>query len=127
MYRIPVSVFQEYLQNNLEFSNYIVRLLSRYYHLALAHLKQVQEDSSVTVVCRFLLSICSQQAEGFVVPRFFTNEEISQYSGVHVVTVGRIIARLQQLRYIKRIPAGLLILDQKSLQGLVENCESFKY
>ena len=127
LYRIPVSVFQEYLQNNLEFSNYIVRLLSRYYHLALAHLKQVQEDSSVTVVCRFLLSICTQQAEGFVVPRFFTREEISQYSGVNVVTVGRIIARLQQLRYIKRIPAGLLILDQKSLQGLVENCESFKY
>ena len=127
LYRIPVPVFQEYLRTNLEFSNYVVRLLSKYYHLALAHLKQIQEDSSVTVICRFLLSMCSPQAEGLVVPRFFTNEEISQYSGVHTVTVGRIIAHLLQSGYVKRIPAGLLIQDQDALRRLVENCETFKY
>lgn len=127
VYKIPVSVFQEYLSTNLEFSNYVVRLLSRYYHLALAHLKQIQEDSSVTVVCRFLLSMCSSQTEGLVVPRFFTNEEISQYSGVHTVTVGRIIAHLLQSGCVKRIPAGLLIQDQDALRRLVENCETFKY
>ncbi len=127
LYRIPVSVFLEYLHTNLEFSNYIVRVLSRYYHLSLAHLKQVQEDSSVTVVCRFLLSNTTEEPDGMVVPKFFTNEELSRYSGIHTVTVGRIIARLQQLGYIKRIPSGLLISNQEKLQELVRNCETFKY
>ncbi len=127
LYRIPTSAFLEYLHTNLEFSNYIVRVLSRFYHLSLAHLKQIQEDSSVTVVCRFLLSNTTDEPEGQVVPRFFTNEELSRYSGIHSVTVGRIIARLQQLGYIKRIPAGLLLSNKKALQELVYNCETFKY
>lgn len=127
LYRIPVPIFLDYLHNNLEFSNYIVRVLSRFYHLSLAHLKQIQEDSSVTVVCRFLLSNTTEEPEGLVVPRFFTNEELSRYSGIHTVTVGRIIARLQQLEYIKRIPTGLLIVNQEGLQELVYNYETFKY
>ncbi len=127
LYRIPVPAFLEYLHTNLEFSNYIVQVLSRYYHLALAHLKQIQEDSSVTIICRFLLSMCVKQEEGYVIPRFFTYDEISKYSGVHMVTVGRIIVQLHQSGYIKRIPAGLLIQDKKGLQDLVNNYETFKY
>ncbi len=127
LYRIPVSVFLEYLHTNLEFSNYIVQILSRYYHVSLAHLKQIQEDSSVTIICRFLLSMYVEQKEGCVVSRFFTYDEISKYSGVHMVTVGRIIGQLQQAGYIKRIPAGLLIQDKEGLQELVNNYETFKY
>ena len=127
LYRIPISVVLELLETNLEFNKYIINTLSRHYHLTLAHLKQVQEDSSITVVCRFLLSMSEDKDEGFVLPRFFTYEEIARYLGVHSVTVGKIIAKLQRLGYIKRISSGILIENEEALKELVVNCEAFKY
>lgn len=127
LYRIPVSVVLDLLETNLEFNKYIVNTLSKYYHLTLAHLKQIQEDNAATVICRFLLSMSEKKEEGFVVARFFTYEEISKYLGVHIVTAGKIISRLQQLGYIKRISSGILIQDETALKELISNCESFRY
>lgn len=127
LYRIPATAFRHYLDTSLDFNQYMVHLLSRNYHRTLAHFKQLQEESSVTVICRFLLSMCSDTPDGMVLPRFFTHEEISKYLGVHLVTVSRIMSRMQKSGYIKRIPAGLLIKDINALQGIVENGETFKY
>lgn len=127
LYRIPISVVLELLETDLEFNKYIINTLSRYYHLTLAHLKQVQEDSSITVICRFLLSMSEEKDEGLVLARFFTYEEIARYLGVHSVTVGKIITRLQKLGYIKRISPGILIENKEALKELVVNCETFKY
>ena len=127
MYKIPVPVFREMLDTNFEFNKYMINVLSKHYHLTLAHLKQVQEDSSITVICRFLLSMSEEKGEGQVVPKFFTYEEISRYLGIHMVTAGKIIAKLQKLGYIKRISSGLLIQNEEALKELIINCETFKY
>lgn len=127
LYRIPVAVFRQYLDTSLEFNQYMVHLLSKTYHRTLAHFKQLQEEASVTVVCRFLLSLCTETPDGLILPRFFTHDEISKYLGVHLVTVSRIMSRLQKSGYITRIPTGLLIQDVAALQGIVEKGETFKY
>lgn len=127
LYRIPVAAVLDLLETNLEFNKYIVNTLSKYYHLTLAHLKQIQEDSATTVICRFLLSMSEKKEDGFVVERFFTYEEISKYLGIHIVTAGKIISRLQQLGYIKRVSSGILIQDEKALKELIVNCEAFRY
>lgn len=127
LYRIPVAAFREYLDSSLEFNQYMVHLLSKSYHRTLAHFKQLQEESSVTVVCRFLLSMRVETGDGPVLPRFFTHDEISKYLGVHLVTVSRIISRMQKSGYVARIPAGLLIRDVAALQEFVQNGNTFKY
>ena len=127
LYRIPVSVVLEWLDTNLEFNQYIIKTLSKYYHLTIAHLKQVQEDNSITVICRFLLSMSERKEEGYVLPKFFTYEEISKYLGIHMVTAGKIIVKLQKLGYIKRISQGILIQDEDALKELIVNCDTFKY
>ncbi|MDD3253338.1 MAG: Crp/Fnr family transcriptional regulator [Lachnospiraceae bacterium] len=127
LYQIPSSVFQHYLETSLEFNHYIVHLLSHNYHRTLAHFKQIQEEESVTVVCRFLLSMCIQTADGLVLPRFFTHDELSKYLGVHLVTVSRILSQLLKNGYVQRISDGLLLTDVSALQHIVDHCETFQY
>lgn len=127
LYRIPAEDFRRYLGASLEFSQYMVHLLSRTFHRTLAHFKQIQEETSVTVICRFLLSMGTDTENGQVLSRFFTHDEISKYLGVHLVTVSRILSCLQKSGYVARIPEGLLIKDAAALQGIVQNGETFKY
>lgn len=127
VYKISAARFVEYMEADLQFSNYLNRLLAHNYSMALAHLKQVQEDPSTVIICRFLLQMGLKTPEGPVVPRLFTYHEISTYFGIHEVTVSRIIGRLKQEGHIKRIPAGLLILNKEKLQEIILNEESFKY
>ncbi len=127
LYRIPEVYFRRYLDSSLEFNQYMVKLLSRSYHRTLAHFKQLQEESSAIVICRFLLSMKVETADGPVLPRFFTHDEISKYLGVHLVTVSRILSRMQKSGYVTRIPAGLLIRDVAALQEIIQNGKTFKY
>lgn len=127
LYRIPAADFRHYLDTSLEFNQYMVHLLSESYHRTLAHFKQLQEESSVTVICRFLLSMMTATDAGPVLPRFFTHDEISKYLGVHLVTVSRILSRMQKSGYVERIPSGLLIKDPAALMEFVENGNTFKY
>lgn len=127
LYRIPAADFHHYLDTSLEFNQYMVHLLSKSYHRTLAHFKQLQEESSVTVVCRFLLSMMTVTDDGPVLPRFFTHDEISKYLGVHLVTVSRILSQMQKSGYVERIPAGLLIKNAEILREFVENGNTFKY
>ena len=127
LYKIPVAYFKEMLDTNLEFNKYMITVLSKNYHLTLAHLKQIQEDNSITVICRFLLSMSEKREEGNVVPKFFTYDEISRFLGVHMVTAGKIIAKLRKLGYIERVPSGILIKEEEALKELIINCETFKY
>lgn len=127
LYKIPVSYFKELIDTDLEFNKYMIYVLSKNYHLTLAHLKQIQEDCTITVICRFLLSMSERKEEGLVVPKFFTYDEISRFLGVHMVTAGKIIAKLLKLGYIERISKGILIREEEALKELIINCETFKY
>ena len=127
VYKIPAIKFIEYMESNLEFSNYLNHLLAKNYSMVIAHLKQVQEDSSAVILCRFLLQMSRNTSEGAIVPKLFTYKEISTYFGIHEVTVSRIIGQLKQVGYITKTSAGLQILDKEALQNIILNKESFKY
>lgn len=127
VYKIPADCFVTYMENNLGFSNYLNQLLAQNYSMALAHLKQVQEESSVIIICRFLLQMSQDTAEGKVVPKIFTYKEIATYFGIHEVTVARIIGQFKQAGYVERIQVGLKIINKEALQEIVLNRTAFKY
>ena len=95
--------------------------------MALAHLRQMQEDSVVSSVCRFLLQVATPAKDGLTVPKLFTYGEISRFLGVHEVTVSRIIGRLKQEDLITRSSSGLLINEAKELANIIRHPEDFKY
>lgn len=127
MYKIPKNAFLNYLNTNLEFNQYMVRLLSENYHHTLAHFKQVQEESSVTVICRFLMSMYTETSDGPVLPRFFTHDEISKYLGLHIVTVSKIMLKLKSMGYIEKLPCGVLLKNLDGIKEMIQDCRSFKY
>ncbi len=127
LYKIPVTKFLYHMEHDLEFANFMIHLFSRNQSMLLAHLKQVQEDPASVMVCRFLLQMQTPGPEGPVVPRLFTYDEISQYIGVHMVTVSRIIGKLKQSGCLKRIPSGLLIRDEDYLRNIILHPDSFQY
>ena len=115
LYEIPQKFFVVHLRKNLEFSIYLNEILARNYSMALAHLKQMQEDSVVSSVCRFLLQVASPSDKGLIIPKLFTYGEIARFLGVHEVTVSKIIGRLKQEALVTRISSGLLISNTKEL------------
>ena len=127
LYKIPEKHFVDHMHTNIEFSNYLNEILARNYSTALAHLKQVQEDSVVTIVCRFLLRMANPCPEGLLVPKFFTYSEIAKYFGIHEITVTRIIGKLKQDGHISRSPAGILIHNPDVLRELILQPDSLKY
>ena len=127
VYKIHADHFIAHMKNNLEFSNYLNVLLAHNYSMVIAHLKQVQEDSSATIICRFLLQMALNTPEGPVVPKLFTYNEISKYFVIHEVTVSRIIGRFKQEGYLTRTSAGLLITKPDELQNIISASSDFKY
>lgn len=127
LYEIPEKDFLEYLHQNLEFSVYLNQLMAHNYSVALAHLKQMQEESVVSSICRFLLQVSLPAEEGMIVSKMFTYKEISKFLGVHEVTVSKVIGRFKQEAYVKKIPSGLLITDTSSLENLIRHPETFHY
>ena len=126
-YQIPHEHFVAQLHTSLELSLYLNQQMAHNYSTALAHLKQMQEDSVVSSVCRFLLQVAVPTEEGLMIPKLFTYGEISRFLGVHEVTVSRIIGRLKQEELVTRGSSGLLIKETAELENIIRNPESFKY
>ena len=127
VYKIPVSEFLKLSETNIQFANYLLKRLAFNYDMVISHLKQIQEESSAVVLCRFLLRMAMDTPEGLVVPKLFTHKEISGYFGIHDITVSRMMGSLKKLGYIERVASGLLIVDKEALQNIVLNQDSFKY
>lgn len=119
LYKIYANKFIDHMKQSIAFSNYLNVSLAQNYSMVIAHLKQVQEDSSTILVCRFLLQMALKTPDGPVVPKFFTYNEISQYFGIHEVTVSRIIGRLKQNGILVRTSNGLLIAKPDELQRII--------
>ena len=127
VYKIPVSAFLEMCKTDVSFTNYLLKRLAFNYDMVISHLKQIQEEPSAVLLCRFLLRMANETSNGLIVPKLFTHKEISGYFGIHDITVSRIIGSLKKLGYIDRVPEGLLIVDKEALQDIVMNQNTFKY
>lgn len=127
VYKIPASEFLKRSETDVEFCNYLLKRMAFNYDMVISHLKQIQEESSAVVLCRFLLRMAVGTPNGLIVPKLFTHKEISGYFGIHDITVSRMIGSLKKLGYIDRVPEGLLIVDKEALQNIVLNQDTFKY
>ena len=127
VYKIPAPDFLKLCETDVQFANYLLKRLAFNYDMVISHLKQIQEEPSAVVLCRFLLRMAGETPEGLVVPKLFTHKEISGYFGIHDITVSRIMGSLKKLGYIDRVSTGLLIKDKEALQSIVMNQKTFKY
>lgn len=127
LYRIPSQIFLDYMNHNIDFSNYLTQRLAHNYSTTLAHLKQMQEDSVVSGICRLLLHMGMPTEDGILIPKMFTYSEIANYLGIHEVTASRVIGRLKQSSLLERTPSGLLIKDPDTLESIIQNPDEFKY
>ncbi|MBE5956744.1 MAG: Crp/Fnr family transcriptional regulator [Lachnospiraceae bacterium] len=127
VYKIPAPDFLKLCETDVQFSNYLLKRLAFNYDMVISHLKQIQEEPSAVVLCRFLLRMADKTSKGLIVPKLFTHKEISGYFGIHDITVSRMMGSLKKLGYIDRVPEGLLIVDKEALQSIVMNQDSFKY
>lgn len=127
VHKIPVGEFLKMCETDVHFANYLLKRLAYNYDMIISHLKQIQEEPSAVVLCRFLLRMAKETPSGLVVPKLFTHKEISGYFGIHDITVSRIIGSLKKSGYISRVPEGLLIVDKEALQNIVLNQDTFKY
>ena len=127
LYEIPHEAFVEYLNRHPELGIYLSQLLAHNYSVAIAHLKQMQEDSVASSICRFLLQIAVPSPEGLIVSKLFTYGEIAKFLGVHEVTVSRVIGRMKQESLITRTSSGLLITDTDRLEHIIRHPETFNY
>jgi CRP/FNR family transcriptional regulator len=126
-YEVPHEYFLNYLHQYPEISLYVNQQMAHNYSMTLAHLKQMQEDSVVSGLCRFLLQVSVLSKEQFVIPKMFTYSEISKFLGVHEVTVSRIMGRLKQEGFLTKVSSGLLITDNKKLEQIIREPDTFKY
>lgn len=127
VYKIPAPAFLKLCETDVVFSNYLLKRLAFNYDMVISHLKQIQEEPSAVLLCRFLLRMAVESPAGLVVPKLFTHKEISGYFGIHDITVSRMIGSLKKLGYIDRVPEGLLIVDKEALQDIVLNQSNLKY
>lgn len=127
LFKIPHEAFTEHLHNSPEFSLYLNQLLAHNYSTTLAHLKQMQEDSAVGSICRFLLQISSPSQDGFLVPKLFTYGEIARFLGIHEVTVSKVVGRLKQEQLLFGTKAGLFIKDSSAIEKIIRHPETFHY
>ena len=126
-YEIPSKFFVEYLNQYPAISIMINQQLANNYSMTLAHLKQMQEESVVSSICRFLLQVADLKNGELIVPKLFTYSEISKFLGSHEVTVSRVMGRLKQEKLITKISGGLLIQNAAELENLIQNPDNFKY
>lgn len=127
VYKIPVSAFLKRCETDVAFTNYLLKRLAFQYDMVISHLKQIQEEPSAVMLCRFLLRMAADTPNGPIVPKLFTHKEISGYFGIHDITVSRMIGSLKKLGYIDRVPDGILIVNKEALQDIVMNQATFKY
>ena len=127
LYRVSQEMFMYLLQNNAEFGNYMLRVLSENYLDLLHRYHEAQDECATVRLCRLLLEYAEEINGQLVMPSYFTHVEFSHYLGTHVVTVSRIMAQLKQRGYIEKMGHKIILCAPKELRQLVETGMNFDF
>lgn len=128
LYQINYETFFHLLQTNPDFNMFFIQTLADNYSEALNHFHYMHEETLITALCQLLLSVCRRSpGQKPVIPKFYTYEELARYLGCHPVTVSRIMAKLKQLGYLKKVGRELVIEREETLIQLMESEIEFKY
>lgn len=125
--QIPYFAFQELVQKDPEFNAALIETLADNYSDALIHFHMMKEEPAAVRLCHLLLEVSQIRSGCRTVPRFFTYAELAKYLGCHPVTVSRIMAKLKQRGFIKKVRSGITIQREEALKELINSESRFQY
>lgn len=127
LYRLSSSSFYQLINENHQFSNFMLKVLSENYVEVLNRFHQIQEESACARLCHLLLDQYIELDGQKLLPSYFTYSEISKYLGTHSVTVARIMAKLKAKNLISKNGHCVSIEDESGLLELIANNGELEY
>ncbi|MEG6616728.1 Crp/Fnr family transcriptional regulator [Peptococcaceae bacterium 1198_IL3148] len=127
-YKIPKETFLQYVQDK---PNILTQLVS----MAMAELRELtssfqarQEGKVANRLCELLLKNSQQKQGRLLVNKDYSNHtKISQFLGIHKVTVAKIIKALKEEGVISKERAGIVILDKDRLTAYAQAEKTIEY
>ena len=114
-YRIPREVFLHYVQDKPEILTQILKMAMRELRALTGSFQARQEGELANQLCRLLLKNATLEPDGRKIVKGFSNLAISQFLGVHKVTVNRILRVLKEEGVIDKSRTCIVILEDKRL------------
>ncbi len=120
-YQIPMKMVQQYLKENNETCYSIMQEITAEYNewtdLSIAHIL----GGGISSLCLAIKSLAFPQTDGtYLLHPMFTNVELSNYCGIHTVSVSRFMSRLAQEDILERTKDGVIIYDMERLSEYIK-------
>lgn len=119
LYKLPEDIFYQLLSENPQFIKYTMTILAENCMDVTHHLAQLQQEGNDKKLCCLLLKYAEWKDGKLVMPSYFTYEELSDYLGIHPVTVARELLKLKSSGYIGRAGRLIQILDPEALKKIL--------
>lgn len=126
-YKIPKDVFLHYVHDKPAILTRIVQLAMRELRSLAGSLQARQEGESANQLCRLLLKHAARETDGVMRVKGLSNLDISQFLGIHKVTVNRILRALKEERVIDTGRQRVVILDEKLFLEYAEAVRRLDY
>ncbi|WP_031517836.1 Crp/Fnr family transcriptional regulator [Desulfofalx alkaliphila] len=116
-YRIPKDTFTEYVQDKPDILNSLVSLAMYELRELKKSFQARQEGKVANRLCELLLNNAYHKNGKLIVNKKYSLTKISQFLGIHRVTVAKILKSLRDEGVITREKEGIVILDEKQLEN----------
>lgn len=120
LYQIPYRTFLDYVDTHPDFYRWLFQVTVSHYDNALRHSYALQEGDNITSLCHALMELSTCQNGVCLLPKDFSYPELSNYLGVHTITVTRLMARLKEAGIISKQGHQTIIQDMDGLTALAE-------
>ena len=113
-YKIPCDVFYNYVISNSELCVEMLQLALKNYQAVKERYRAKSYGNTFSQLCKLMLEHSGYQDDELVVASF-NNKLLSQYLGIHQVTVSKMLKYLKADGVIEKGKKGLVILDAYKL------------
>ncbi len=126
-YRIPSAVCKKYILSHSDLTEELIEMVIELFDETEVYLDNKKALTATQYTCEFLSLHSEKIGNNRILPKKYTNVELSKYLGIHSVTVSRIINVLRKEGVIERTPEGLLIKNMKALQEYITGAKTMSY
>lgn len=116
-YKIPKEIFFEYVQDKPDVLTQILHMAVRGYRELAGSFQARQEGKVANHLCNLLLKNAQIKQGKRLIDKEYSNSKLSQFLGIHKVTVSRILRVLKDEGIIDKQKEGIIILDEKRLEN----------
>ena len=126
-YRIPIDTCREYIRQHLAMLEQLLYEFGREYRFMADRFWSSKEKSAPASLCVFLLKYSKHYGDKRILPKKYTNIEISKFISVHRVTVANILRALRNNGCIERSECGLLLKNVDLIKDYAEHRKILEY